>query len=201
MKKPILLFFFSLLLSYAFTQSTLFSPIHESRLDKQRKGMLVLGSWALGNMALGAIRLGQTTGENRAFQQMQIGWGAVNLGIATLGYLGTMHTDYSSWDTYRSVQEHYKIQKILLFNAGLDVGYMLGGAYLLERGQRDLKNAERLRGFGRSILIQGAFLFVFDLSLHSILANDNPKLKSILNQSSIGFSPNQVQLHIALNKL
>lgn len=90
------------------------------------------------------------------------------------------------------------MQKILLFNAGLDVGYMLGGVYLLERGKREVKNAERLRGFGRSILLQGAFLFVFDLSLHTVLSSDNPKLKPLLTQSSIGFAPNQVQLRLVL---
>ena len=160
--------------------------------------MLILGGWAVGNMATGAAFLGKSSGENRAFHQMQIGWSAVNLGIATLGYLGSLKVDPSGWDTYQSVQEHYKMQKILLFNAGLDVGYMLGGAYLLERGKREVKNAERLRGFGRSILLQGAFLFVFDLSLHTLLSSDNPKLKPLLTQSSIGFAPNQVQLRLVL---
>lgn len=200
MKKYFLSFALMAACTFAFTQSSLLSPINESRFDIQRKGMLVLGSWALSNMAIGAIRLGQTTGEQRAFQQMQIGWSAVNLGIATFGYLSALHTDYSTWDTYQSVHEHYKMQKILLFNAGLDVGYMLGGAYLMERGKREVKNAERLRGFGRSILLQGAFLFVFDVSLHTFLSSDNAKLKPILNQSSIGFAPNEVHLRIALSK-
>jgi hypothetical protein len=200
MKKYFLSFVLMASCTFAFTQSDLLSPINESNFDIQRKGMLVLGSWALGNMAIGAIRLGQTTGEQRAFQQMQIGWNAVNLGIASIGYLSALHTDFSAWDTYQSVHEHYKMQKILLFNAGLDVGYMLGGAYLMERGKREVKNAERLRGFGRSILLQGAFLFVFDVSLHTILSNNNSKFKPVLNQSSIGFAPNEVHLRIALSK-
>jgi hypothetical protein len=200
MKKYFLSFVLMASCTFAFTQSNLLSSINESRFDIQRKGMLVLGSWALGNMAIGAIRLGQTTGEDKAFQQMQIGWSLINMTIATWGYFGTQNTDYLTWDTYQSVHEHYKMQKILLFNAGLDVGYMLGGAYLMERGKREVKNAERLRGFGRSILLQGAFLFVFDVSLHTFLSSDNAKLKPILNQSSIGFAPNEVHLRIALSK-
>ncbi|WP_421799034.1 DUF6992 family protein [Haliscomenobacter sp.] len=199
MKKVKLTFVFILLAYIGFSQSN-FTDLSIDRLNKQRQGMLVLGTWALGNMAVGAIRLGHTSGENKAFQQMQIGWNVVNLGIATLGYFSTLKVDPSSWDTYQSVQEHYKIQKILLFNAGLDVGYMLGGAYLMQRGQQEVKNAERLRGFGRSILIQGAFLFAFDLSLHSILSSDNPKLKPLLTQSSIGFAPNEVHLRLNLSK-
>lgn len=198
MKKPILCLFLLACTVTLWSQSLSFAELHESRLQKQRLGMLVLGGWAVGNMVTGAAFLGKSSGENRAFQQMQIGWSAVNLGIATLGYLGSLKVDPSGWDTYQSVQEQYKMQKILLFNAGLDVGYMLGGAYLLERGKREVKNAERLRGFGRSILLQGAFLFVFDLSLHTILSSDNPKLKPLLTQSSIGFAPNQVQLRLVL---
>ena len=200
MKNLFLLAVLLLLCHTLFSQTTTFEDLHKLRLNKQRQGMLVLGTWALGNMAVGALRLSHTSGENKAFQQMQIGWSAVNLGIATLGYFSTLKVDPSGWDTYQSVQEHYKIQKILLFNAGLDVGYMLGGAYLMERGQREVKNAERLRGFGRSILIQGAFLFVFDLSLHSILSSDNQKLKPLLTQSSIGFAPNEVHLRLSLNQ-
>lgn len=200
MKKYFLSFVLLASCTFAFTQSNLLSSINESRFDIQRKGMLVLGSWALGNMAIGAIRLGQTSGEDKAFQQMQVGWSLINMTIATWGYFGTQNTDYLTWDTYQSVHEHYKMQKILLFNAGLDVGYMLGGAYLMERGKREVKNAERLRGFGRSILLQGAFLFVFDVSLHTFLSSDNAKLKPILNQSSIGFAPNEVHLRIALSK-
>lgn len=198
MKKPILCLFLLACTATLWSQSLSFTELHESRLQKQRLGMLILGGWAVGNMATGAAFLGKSSGEDRSFHQMQIGWSAVNLGIATLGYLGSLKVDPSGWDTYQSVQEHYKMQKILLFNAGLDVGYMLGGAYLLERGKREVKNAERLRGFGRSILLQGAFLFVFDLSLHTLLSSDNPKLKPLLTQSSIGFAPNQVQLRLVL---
>lgn len=194
MKNLLFCFFLICSTQVLFAQNFNFEDLNAARLQKQRLGMLVLGGWAVGNLAVGATLLGQSKGENRAFQQMQIGWGAVNLGIATLGYLGSLKADPSTWDTYQSVQEHYKIQKILLFNAGLDVGYMLGGAYLLEKGKREVKNAERLRGFGRSIILQGAFLFVFDLSLYTFLNSDNPKLKPLLTQSSIGFAPNEVRL-------
>ncbi len=200
MKKYFLSFALMAACTFAFTQSNLLSSVNESRYDKQKLGMYVLGTWALGNIAVASIRMNQTTGEDKAFQQMQIGWSLINMTIATWGYFGTQNTDYLTWDTSQSVHEHYKMQKILLFNAGLDVGYMLGGAYLMERGKREVKNAERLRGFGRSILLQGAFLFVFDVSLHTFLSSDNAKLKPILNQSSIGFAPNEVHLRIALSK-
>ena len=51
-----------------------------------------------------------------------------------------------------------------LFNAGLDVGYMATGAYLWERGIR--KDSRGLKGYGQSLILQGGFLFTFDLIMY-----------------------------------
>ena len=62
-------------------------------------------------------------------------------------------------------RESHKLYKILLVNTGLDVGYMLGGSALaLTKG----KNDPGWRGHGIGIIIQGAFLFIFDL-VHMLL--------------------------------
>ena len=55
------------------------------------------------------------------------------------------------------------MQKLLLFNAGLDVGYMAFGGYLWEKGRND--GSQRLVGYGQSLILQGAFLMAFDLTL------------------------------------
>ena len=61
--------------------------------------------------------------------------------------------------------ESHKLYKILLVNTGLDVGYMLGGsAVSLTKGKID----PGWRGHGIGIIIQGAFLFIFDL-VHLLL--------------------------------
>lgn len=57
-------------------------------------------------------------------------------------------------------RESHKLYKILLVNTGLDIGYMLGGSALsLTKGKTD----PGWRGHGIGIIIQGAFLFFFDL--------------------------------------
>ena len=50
-----------------------------------------------------------------------------------------------------------QIEKVLLVNVALDFGYLLLGLYLIERGRRLEK--DRWIGFGKSILLQGAFSF------------------------------------------
>ncbi|MEN3186081.1 MAG: hypothetical protein ABDK92_05510 [Atribacterota bacterium] len=49
------------------------------------------------------------------------------------------------------------IRRILLFNAWLDIGYLIAGAVLF------LQRTDVNRGFGLAILIQGGFLLFFDL--------------------------------------
>jgi hypothetical protein len=70
------------------------------------------------------------------------------------------------------------LDKILLFNAGLDVGYMATGAWIWERGLR--KGSERLEGYGKSLLVQGGFLLAFDLVLYLL---HNPITHDIINLS------------------
>ena len=155
---------------------------NENRLRKQKTAMTVLGTWAVGNIAVGASLMGNRKGSDKYFHQMNLGWGAINLALAGFGYYSAVNTDPGSFGLYETMNQQHRFQKILLFNAGLDVGYMLGGAYLIERAKTtpDSKNPERLKGFGQSIILQGAFLFVFDLATYLVLAKDNENLQPLL---------------------
>ena len=134
--------------------------LETTRLAHQRRAMWVLGGWAVGNIGLGlALRDSETTAGR--FHEMNAVWNVVNLGIAgaSLLTLGEPEaTAVAGWGA------NLKFEKLLLFNAGLDVGYVLGGLYLTERARRPEADTARLRGYGRSVMLQGAFLFVFDLA-------------------------------------
>lgn len=172
----------------ALAQSDLLLEYNQDRLLKQKRAMIVLGSWAVANMAVGAGLQGNATGTTKYFHQMNLGWNAVNLTIAGIGYWGLTKVDAGSFDLAAGLQEAQRFQKILLFNAGLDVGYMMGGVYLMERSKNTPidKNPDRLKGFGQSILLQGAFLFAFDLTTYLILANDNQTIPALLDQLELG---------------
>ena len=162
------------------------TDFNSRRLQKQKTAMLVLGAWAVGNMGSGLALRGQHDGSTRYFHEMNAGWGAVNLVIAGLGYWASAKADPGSFDLAASVNEQHKIQKILLLNTGLDVGYMLGGAYLIERSKNTTNKPERLEGFGKSILLQGAFLFVFDIGTYLIHQRSNSELDVLLNSLQVG---------------
>lgn len=137
--------------------------MNEHRLKVNQTGMIVLGSWAVGNIAVGLAGSLKSNGEAKYFHQMNLMWNVVNAGIAGFGLYSALNSS-ADLPLLESLGEHEKIKRILLFNAGLDVGYMAAGFYLRERSLR-ADNPERLRGFGNSLVLQGAFLFAFDLAM------------------------------------
>jgi hypothetical protein len=151
--------------------------INDSRIQTNSDAMLILGGWALTNMGTGTYGMITTDGNTRHFHEMNLMWNSVNLGIAALGYLSARNssTDLTLAET---IDELHKMEKILLFNAGLDFGYMAAGAYLWERGLR--KDHSRLEGYGQSMILQGAFLFVFDVILYAVVRNDQKEALRLL---------------------
>ncbi len=163
-------------------QDSTLTEINAQRLQINKTGMWVLGSWAMMNIASGSILRGQTSGTTKYFHEMNIFWNIVNLGLAGAGLYGSYTTDPASLDMWRTFQEQQNIEKILLFNGALDVGYMIGGAYLIERARRGEGNVDRLKGYGQSLILQGGFLFAFDITLYLIHHNSaTPALKELLS--------------------
>lgn len=136
--------------------------------DKQRllinlKGMKVLGGWGIGNMAIGGI--GYFTAKNdewKYFHGMNAAWGLINTGIAGYGMARVKMQAQEKLDLNKAYRNYRKDRRILLINMGLDVAYIAAGYYMMDLSSRDHNNPQQLRGFGRSVLIQGAFLLAFD---------------------------------------
>jgi hypothetical protein len=146
--------------------------------------MLVLGGWAVGNILLGTYGNFKANGEAKYFNQFNAMWNVVNLGIATFGYFNAVNSDPSQITNLAIIKDFNSLQNFLLLNAGLDVAYIATGLYLKERSKNS-SSAERLRGYGNSLLLQGGFLLLFDVSLffiHQNNANINlyPHLESLL---------------------
>jgi hypothetical protein len=145
-----------------------FQQYEIQRLDINRSAMLVLGSWAVGNMLVGTYGHFNTTGQIREFHQFNFMWNVVNLGIAAFGYHQAATADPMAFGYVDILKEYNTLQNILLLNVGLNVSYMATGLYLRERSKNSRKYGDRLKGYGNSLLLQGAFLFVFDTSLFFI---------------------------------
>ncbi|WP_296621341.1 hypothetical protein [Marivirga sp.] len=148
-------------------QSPSISQAYENDVKIRKTGMAILGAWAVGNMITGAIGRSQTTGQTAYFHEMNLIWNVVNLGIAGAGYYFTSTGDIPETAS-ALLNDQMSFQKILLFNAGLDLAYIASGFYLMERAKNTTNKPERLKGYGKSVILQGSFLFVFDIILHTI---------------------------------
>lgn len=141
------------------------------RIAMNKSGMVVLGSWAIGNILLGAYGNQKATGEAKYVHQFNAMWNLVNFGIAAFGYVNAATADPSAMSNTEILKEFGALQNFLLLNAGLDVAYMATAVYLKERAKSSA-NGERLRGYGNSLLIQGAFLLVFDSAMYLLHENN-----------------------------
>lgn len=172
------------------------SNFNQKRNEISQTGMKVLGGWAITNIAVGSFAFYRTKGVSRYFNQMNVFWNVINLGIATAGFYGAKEALSKQLTLTESIHEQQKMEKILLFNAGLDVAYIVGGFYL---GQRGLyKNSERLRGYGKAVILQGAFLLLFDSSLFTIQNRHGKTADQFLNKIHVSFSGNQIGLNYQL---
>ncbi len=131
------------------------------RVNIQKTGMIILGSWALTNFAVSGYSMTRQEDRQFYFHQMNVLWNTVNLTIAGFGYAGAVRsgTDAGFAETLR---EYRSFSKVLAVNAALDVGYIAAGFYLKSRGAGSEQHGERLIGYGNSLILQGGFLLAFD---------------------------------------
>lgn len=122
----------------------------------------VLLSWAAASLATG-IALSRREDEfRRGVGEQFAGWGIVNAAIAIFGQRSAnKRRNMPEANTPETLsREKTKLARLLWINTGLDVFYILGGRLAVRtRGETD----DRWRGRGWGIIIQGGFLFVFDL--------------------------------------
>lgn len=185
-QKIIITLGFTFLSFYLLAQSV--EDLTSRHYADQKKGMTILGSWGLGNLLSGVIGSSMSDEpEVKAFHQMNAGWGFINAGIAGIGYFTSRKKSSVALNDLSLLNENHKLKSTLLFNAGLDVGYMATGLYLIEKDKSATGNKGRLKGFGKSLIMQGAFLFVFDIGMY---LNFNQQTKDVLklfaNDGQIG---------------
>ena len=185
MSKRLLLFcLLATITSLLMAQDSMLLEINTHRLQISRTSMYVLGSWAVGNMAISGILRGQTTGPQRYFHEMNVFWNVDNLGFAGAGLYGISTSEPAALGLWETFHEQQKLEKILLFNVALNISYMVGGAWLIERSKTAVNRPERLKGYGQSLILQGAFLFLFDTTQVIVQQSTNsPKLQQILSHA------------------
>jgi len=162
-----------------------------------KTGMEVLGSWAAVNIGVGTVGWADSKGgTNKYFYQMNTIWGAANLGAAILGFTTTQKNKNKVLTAAESLSAQKKIEKTFLINGGLDVVYIGTGIFLKNRG--DNRNSPKLRGYGTSIILQGAFLLLFDGTMYSAHRSHGNWLRNFLAKNPITFNGKQIGMIVNL---
>ena len=161
----LMLYFFT---SVVFAQDQSLYDFNEKRLTINKAGMMVLGSWAIGNIVVNSVLTQSAHGARKYFYNGNIYWNIANLTLAGIGLYSSLTADPGAFTLSESIKQHFSIQKLLLLNTGLDIAYITSGFFLRERSKNIEKRKDMFRGFGNALLLQGSFLFVFDLTLYFI---------------------------------
>lgn len=179
MKRLIILLLLVSLVSTVFSQTELQS-FNKNRIRITRNGMFVLGSWGVANTITGAIGLATADGEAKYFHQMNLIWGVTNFAIAgaTFFSLKKRQTDIS---LFQSLKEQTGIEKTFLINGGLDLVYISAGIYCLEKANNSLKR-DKYKGYGKSLLLQGGGLLLFDAIMYFINVSQGKLLYKLLDK-------------------
>ena len=194
--KSIILFSILIMIScYTFAQDD-YTEFFKRSIMTNSTGMAVLGGWAIGNITLGAYGWAQYSGQQKYFNQMNLFWNTVNLSIAGFALYKNYHAVASLFDAQEILARHLQTEKILLINSALDIGYIGTGFLLRHLSTRSDQRSELLNGYGKSLILQGGFLFVFDLCLYGILRNQRLDFLDGLN---IGILPGLNGFQFVLN--
>ncbi len=176
-------FLFFTWIAYGQGDTTTLLYLNQNRLSTAEIHAFILGGWAVANIAIsGYFTWKLHDGEPEAFHHMNAAWNLVNLGVAWAMLLHVNQADPTSYDLMTSVQKHYYTQKLMMLNMGLDLSYTLAGLWLYERGNKERKYDFMLRGFGKSLILQGTFLFLLDTTFYTLYSSQNPALERILQQ-------------------
>jgi len=184
MKKYLFTFLILILSCSSFSQSL--DEINASQLKDQKIGMIVLGSWAVANLAVSPFLYSNSEGSTKYFHQMNGMWNVVNLGLAGVSLLTLGNAEINSYNDL--LDQQLSLERLLLFNAGLDVGYIMTGFFLRERAKNSEKNQNRLLGYGNSLLLQGGFLLLFDIGFYLFYHTNMSDILSISDQLTLGLN-------------
>ena len=191
MRKSVILFSFLILLFPA--QELYAQSLGYEYQQTVKTGMYTLLGWSVLNLGVGTYGNLQFEGTKKYFYQMNAGWNVVNLGLAASSFYTMSKLGLTEMNSHDLMLESNKMGKIFLFNGGLDVGYMAFGAFLIERGKRT--QSDRLFGYGQSLLLQGAFLFAFDLAMYGFV---NDHFKTFIGSESAYLAPSTQGIGIQL---
>lgn len=161
------------------------AELHRRKLERQH--LRVLGTWSLLNIGSGLALQAGTQGWEKEFHRFNAAWNIVNASLSLSGFIA-LRKEIPAGNLAASLKRSQRSERIFLFNAGLDLAYLSTGLFLQEKGYASSDAALRSRylGFGKGLLLQGGFLFVFDAIAFLRYRTHNAYFEQILESMYVG---------------
>lgn len=170
-----------------FAQDYSLDDFNKERTKISRNGLYGLAGWSAVNFVVSGIGWGTTDGATKEFHRANVTWNIVNASIAIPGLISSYRKSSAGLDLYSTHKEQRKAEGAYLINGILDASYVGIGLFLREKSKNTTKDANRMKGWGNALLLQGGFLLLTDIVMYSWqAAHANRKLKKI--DHSIGFN-------------
>lgn len=132
-----------------------------------RKHLAVLGWWCFINLLTGLTGLFLFSGQWRYFFLMNIVWALINFAIVVFIFDHTFYQRFSQGNSFERIEVQRHVEKMLLLNIGLDTAYIFAGLFLRSLAYLPATDYPELWiGFGWSVILQGAYLFIHDNVFH-----------------------------------
>jgi hypothetical protein len=158
---------FSVLLNLSSAQEQTYAELMYKDRKTLQNGMYTLSGWATTNITVGLIGYSTSSGENQRFHEMNMYWNYANLGLAVSSLLrNKKQMKQKTLMGEEALHHHYNTEKLFLFNTGLDFAYISSGFLLREIGRNHPTRSDIYKGYGTSIITQGAFLLIFDAYMY-----------------------------------
>jgi len=170
-----------------------------------KKHLAVLGWWCILNLAVGLPVMFYFKGMWWYFFVMNISWALINFTIVLFLYDHVFFLRFQQGNVYQRFEVQRHVQRMLLLNIGLDTAYIFAGLYLKTLALvPGITYPDLWLGFGWSVIIQGAFLFIHDNIFHLLHLKNfrqckpflakaiEQRMKKVESAGSNTASPNEV---------
>ena len=139
--------------------------IHNDFFQNQHASLSLLSGWSVANLALSPLsanNIFKPVSQNDHFHQMNFMFNVVNIAIAGFAHYEVNRRSKLSWSLSSIEQQRSKARTNIKINMGLDLSYVIGGLLLNNISTNNSNNVNQFKGYGSSLIVQGAYLLIYD---------------------------------------
>lgn len=148
------------------------------------KHLSIFGLWSILNLAVSLPGLFLSQGWLWYFFLMNCCWALINYGVLLFIFNHVYLYRFVTGNPFTRFRVQRHVEKMMLFNIGLDVAYIFAGLYFRQLSYTTDGIISTLwSGFGVSVIMQGTFLFCQDNVIHWLHYKNFYKARPFLEQT------------------